>query len=179
MNISSTDFYFRLVPAFIIGCGYLAFKKALQPLDQIHQKYAEHDDTRRRRDRRRLFDLTERPAAKIISHIKAPPILSKLPVEIRQMIYYQYYRNSRFVLGRGGTLPSKYTAWIHDKDWRYLRGDPGLDRLYVQRGVLSLPLTCRLIYSGCINYIYVSQISNALELTTPSSFRRFSCRNAG
>lgn len=51
-------------------------------------------------------------------------------------------------------MPSKHIAWMHDKDWRYLRNDPRIGRIYVQRGVLSVHLTCRQIYSESIDFIY-------------------------
>ena len=153
--------------AFIYGYSLHALREVIRPIDTLYQQYVRHNQTT---NRRRLSILGETPRQTTDLNIHHSHFLGKLPTEIRQAIYKIYYQDSNFVLAREGVLPSKHIAWMHDKDWRYLREDPGIHRVYVQKGVLSLPLTCRQIYAESIDYIYsIPQfecfgVDNAFEL---------------
>ena len=148
-------------------CWYAA-RPILQSVDKLCQQYKRYNSSPPRR--RRLSTPNESPREVTELNKETSGFLAKLPAEIRLAIYQIYYEHSRFVLTREGLLPSKHIAWMHEKDWRYLREDPGMDRIYVQRGVLSFPLTCRQIYRESIDYIYSMprfecfRLNDALEL---------------
>ena len=151
MEFTATELYIWLPLAFVYGCSLYAIRKALKPVDTPYQQCQRWNNATRRR---RLSSLNEMPSRTTGLNQRTSHFLGRLPLEIRQEIYQMYYKDSRFVLDREGVLPSKHVAWMHRKDWRYLREDPGIGRIYVQRGVLSLPLTCRQMYSESIGYVY-------------------------
>ena len=118
MDFTAAELYFIIPLGFVIGYGYHAIHKALQPVDYLYRKLRRRDNLFRRR---RLSHVAELPNAMTAYDMLSSLLLRKLPIEIRQMIYRVYYEQSRFILTREGTLPSKHIAWMHDKDWRYLR----------------------------------------------------------
>lgn len=137
--------------ASVCSYGFHVICKAIQPIETLYQQSVRRNQAA---NRRRLSIPGETPRPMTDMNIQTSQFLGKLPTEIRQAIYQIYYEHSNFVLTREGLLPSKHVAWLHNKDWRYLRTDPGIYRIYVQRGVLSLPLTCRQIYAESIDYVY-------------------------
>lgn len=167
MDFTATELYFWIPLGFVLSYGSHVIYKALKPIDTLYQQYVWRN---RFTKRRRLSVSCATRSQMTVLNTHTSQFLGKLPTEIRQAIYEIYYRHSNFVLTREGLLPSKHIAWMHNKDWRYLREDPGYHRIYVQRGVLSLPLTCRQIYSESINYIYSMPqfecfgVDNAYEL---------------
>ena len=151
MDFTATELYIWIPLGVVLSCSLHAICKVIRPIDALYQRYRRYNQVT---NRRRLSCPGETPRQKTELNIHTSQFLGKLPTEIRQAIYEIYYQHSNFVLTREGLLPSKHIAWMHDKDWRYLREDPGIHRIYVQRGVLSLPLTCRQIYAESIDRMY-------------------------
>jgi hypothetical protein len=151
MDFTAAELYIWMPLAFVYSYSLHAICKVIQPIETLYQQYVRRNQATKRR---RLSNPGETPRQMTDLSTHTSQFLGKLPTEIRQAIYEICYKHSNFVLTREGVLPSKHVAWMHKKDWRYLREDPGIHRIYVQKGVLSLPLTCRQVYAESIDYVY-------------------------
>lgn len=79
--------------------------------------------------------------------------LAKLPLELRQQIYSEYYEDAVLNISRTvNGLQTRLTASTDSHNPRYNK----TDRRYrhVETGLLDLPLTCRQVYAESIDYLY-------------------------
>ena len=110
----------------------------------LHGCFTRRKRKRQRAHRRRLTDLAERPRLATDRNQGRSAFLDKLPLELRQMVYEQFYDGSELTIKKiaQGSLGSRLVAFRDPQNMRYFNGLPW-NGGRVRNGLLELPLTCR------------------------------------
>ena len=124
------------------------FKRGLKA---AHRASTDSKDRKRRQElERELLEIIERPKMPLIaeSNRNFSPFFSKLPPEIRDMVYDSYYDGAVLTIREVCThLEVRYAAFTNEIGSLDLSPCVGRHHWHrANKGLLSLPLTCRQMY---------------------------------